>query len=277
MSLSHSHAKACWDAATRRPCSPRYVSMRGKTKMLGHAISFIFGILSVIFYYKQKIYRSPVFVYKSNILQTKPHPSVSILYEGKKVEGLCQIKINFFNNGKQEIRRDDVPNEGYPRIIFPEGSKLLSVKVSEVSDISIEFNHRIVDERTLELSFDYLNKDDGAVLDILYDCGQNSSLEIVYKARLKGAKEAVSKAFQEQPTIANVLFWIFALGLFVVAEIFTVRSIFIDYESSVYSWKKYMFFAFLISYTIPAIYVNLVLPFSNNCPKWAKKYFVIGG
>jgi len=86
-------------------------------------------ILGIVFYYKSKIEKRPIFVYQHALLQTRNYPGITIHYQGEKVENLRRLRVLFFNKGRKEIRSEDKPKSGFPNVAFPEGTQILAINL----------------------------------------------------------------------------------------------------------------------------------------------------
>jgi len=127
-----------------------------------------FGILSIYFFYRSRTIKRPLFIYQTNLLQTKNHPEINIIFRKKQILNLSRTYILFCNKGRKEIRKDDIPSQKYPSIIFNENVKVLSVSKTSVSSEHNNFGVSLNGNK-IEISFDYMNQNDGIVFEVLYD------------------------------------------------------------------------------------------------------------
>ena len=177
----------------------------------GGIASFIFGIISVYFYFKSKRFKKPVLVYQSSVLQTTAHPEVTILFQNEKIVNLSKLTILFWNAGNREIRADDVPTSGQPSIIFLDNARILSYTVKATSSEEIKFKVQHPKKDQLSVNFEYLNPSDGGVIEVLYESPLQSKGEpIKAKGAIIGAKEIEQWQF-EKPLSRSEFFILLSL------------------------------------------------------------------
>jgi len=108
--------------------------------------TLIFGVLTIVFYFRSKRFKRPIFVYDYSLLQTRVHQDIKIYFKDEQVENLSRSHILFLNNGNKEIRREDIPKDGYPFIEFHEGVRLLSHGIVATSNNTIGFRTKLSKE-----------------------------------------------------------------------------------------------------------------------------------
>ncbi|MEW6194810.1 MAG: hypothetical protein AB1521_06630 [Bacteroidota bacterium] len=135
---------------------------------LGTFGTILFGALSIYFFFRSQTIKRPLFVYQTDLLQTKNHPEISIIFRKNQIHNLSRAYILFCNKGNKEIRNNDLPTSKYPTIIFQDNVKVLSVNKTAIS--SEENNFQIIlSGNKVEIRFDYMNQNDGVVFEVLYD------------------------------------------------------------------------------------------------------------
>lgn len=164
----------------------------------------VVGVAGIIAGYRFRSERVPRYVYDLATVQTKAHPEVSISYRGEKIDNLHSLQFAFWNSGRTEMRQADLPSVGGPRIVLPDGGRVLSLE-SKASDPATEARVAISENQPNEIlvSFRYLNHHDAICADLLYTlpagAANNFSVtgSIIGARRLKGRKwdtEASSRA-----------------------------------------------------------------------------------
>ncbi|HEY4290230.1 MAG TPA: hypothetical protein VGN00_24180 [Puia sp.] len=158
----------------------------------GILIGWIVGplgiMVAVIVYYKQKKEKRPVYgkqtfplIFKSGATPKK----LEIVYDQKVVAKLTLTKFSFWNAGRETIRKEDItPVE--PLIIK-------SVRGATIYDFEIVYSNPVnnfkitrIDEFTLGLDFDFMDLNQGIVLN-LYHNG-DSSIDITSVGTVIGGK-----------------------------------------------------------------------------------------
>lgn len=94
---------------------------------------------------------------------------VSVLYKDNKVANLNRCVLVIWNRGTRAIIRDAVADNDKIRVCLPEGATALGTGVAWASRPAVNLSVA-VDEAGLavSISFDFLDKDDGGVVEILY-------------------------------------------------------------------------------------------------------------
>jgi hypothetical protein len=92
-------------------------------------------------------------------------------FNNNKIKNFTKTKLIFWNNGRKIINKKDIPKAGPLKIKLSESSyKILSYKILKVNNpanqIKLEYNET---NQEITLKFDYLNKNNGAVVEIIHD------------------------------------------------------------------------------------------------------------
>lgn len=140
----------------------------------------VFGSLAVFFYFQSRQEREPFYyvAHARHMLMNRElaiGDQLEVYFEGKQVEGknVTALQIYFWNSGREPILHDDILKP--VRIVLAEGAEILEVDViqqtrPDIVKFSVSTdrtsNGRLT--RTATCSFDILEKDDGAILQVLY-------------------------------------------------------------------------------------------------------------
>lgn len=232
------------------------------------------AIIALVFYFKSKSVRLPTFVYHHELIQTRSHPEIEISYHGEKIDNLSQSKILFFNKGKKEIRAQDKPQSGFPKVVFPDGTRILSVIVLASSSHDIAFRAEKQTDTTLELSYDYLNKDDGGIVEVFFDGKASSEAPIEYKAPLVSAEPVLIHEYVSMPSI------FFRVHSFLMFLAFSLFSLWVFYRFGEDLFKKdeirlENLIAGMITMTMGGslLWFGVIDPYRCAVPAWAHRYF----
>src|SRR4051794_5250622 len=82
--------------------------------ILAAGVTFISACLGVFFYLRSRRVKQLVFAYATTAIQTKTHPEVSIKFRESEITNLCRIRAVCWNAGRAAIRREDIPDSGWP-------------------------------------------------------------------------------------------------------------------------------------------------------------------
>ncbi len=239
----------------------------------GLVASLIFGMLSLVFYYKAKLVRLPSFVYDHVLMQTRSHPEITISFRGEKIDNLSRARILFINKGKMEIRAQDKPKSGFPKVIFPNGTRILSASVLETSNPDISFRAEKTSDTTLEISYDYLNKDDGGIVEVLFDGTASAKTPIEYKAPLIGAVPARSYRYVARPKISDLTFWISMFSTLGLLSLIILTDFGLSLSKGVFEWKTLAMGLGLFVLMSFGLWVNVLTPYRKAVPAWARLHF----
>lgn len=147
---------------------------------------------------------------------------LDILYKGQKTESLIVSRYAIWNSGNILINNnDDVVESRKLCLKCLDDSKILDAKIIAVSEDSNLCKIDRIDDNQVNLTFDYLDKNDGLIIQVLHTGKQDS---LVFDCKLKGGnfKDAdyskldkfLSKRESKSEKLSKS---IFVIGLFIVA------------------------------------------------------------
>jgi len=139
-------------------------------------------VLATIFYIKSKKVKIPCYAIRSfNIIRdwASRIESLVLLYSNQKIENLTTTKIAIWNAGSDTIRDQDIASADPMKICIKEGNKILDVKTIYEKNPSNQFCCTIAkDQSHVLLNFDYIDKNEGAVIQILHTGQSSEDIEI---------------------------------------------------------------------------------------------------
>lgn len=161
-------------------------------------LGFFVGLLSlggmVYLYFKGKKDKEPTYTQRSiNIFKglSEKLESLEISYEGKKVKNLTITKIAFWNKGKGTIKREDIVPSDPLTFEVADGYQILSIKIFP-NNKSNKFTYSTSDDLlTAKLDFDYLDENDGAIIQISHT--GESGKDIRLKGKIMGTGPLLMK------------------------------------------------------------------------------------
>ena len=141
--------------------------------IIGYIFAIVGLVLAYIFYVKGKKEKTPIYMCKNISIIGNEYSilgeEVKIYYKDRAVEKLSLCDITVRNVGDAAIRRQDIASSDLPRISFDEGVNILSCKVKHVTRVPIGFEISKVESNQAEFSFEFLDKNDGALIEIIHD------------------------------------------------------------------------------------------------------------
>lgn len=191
---------------------------------------FIVGIAGVIIalvtrrkrefsYYQKGI--NVIGDYKSKI------NDLSVLYKNSEIENLSVCRLAFWNGGNEAIGKDDISSNDPLMVKIKEPYKILDVFIIESSSKANGISVISDSSGGYLINFDYLNPNNGGVLQIIHTAKSSSSLFL--QGEIKGIKEIIKyinpKYLELQPIpILGLPFGIILFLMGVVAIFFTNTS-----------------------------------------------------
>ena len=241
--------------------------------ILGILGTIFFGLLSIFLFIYYRSTKQPYFYYDRTLLQSKKHPNVKILFDGREIENLTRILVLFCNKGKKEIRKVDIPQYAEPTIGLTEGNKILSASVIECSDNSINMKAHITKDNKIKIDFDYLNYNDGGIVEIFYDgILKNIKKEISFNGVFIGSSKAKYKYYMDM-SFMDIVFWLaFALGSLGLGLFFLKNTITAALHYT-FDHKSFIFSILLLGFSYILFFTNWVAPLYKMPPKYARKVF----
>jgi len=138
-------------------------------------VGLLIGIISIVIAYRvSRIGPRPVFQYRSiNLIEKEKQalPSdVEIFFGGKKVSRLTKTYIIFWNSGKSTLYGKDIVDDNPLRFSFGKDAEILRARIPKITKKMNKFEARINPKSPNEviINFDYLDPNDGAVIEILH-------------------------------------------------------------------------------------------------------------
>lgn len=235
--------------------------------LLGSIATFIFGVLSIFFFFKSLRLKRPTFIFNDMLLQTVSHPEVNILFRNRRITNLSKMNILFWNAGKEAIRKEDIPRTDAPSIEFINEAKVLSYTIKEKSRESIKFTTFKEADNLLRMEFEYLNSGDGAVIEILYEIVEpTQKFPVIFKLPIIGSLPAKTIKYQSPLSKGDIIF-------FLILDIFFFSlGIYMLFHSNGIGGILAGIISFLLG--IGLFWINIFNEFrKRSLPKFAKTYF----
>lgn len=195
-------------------------------------LSFFYAIYCQ---HKNKEKKEFSYLKQSNILIRKKKSKfekLSVSYDGQEIEDLCITKFTIWNSGNKTLNDVDIVKNKELTIATCDDDKILDVELIICSEETNEFRIVKIDERTVKIMFDYVDKKDGVVIQIIHT-GTSDSIDI--KCKIKGGNslksnvnDASMKIFKKVFTKVDIdkFFVVFACILIVftlfLAGVFTI-------------------------------------------------------
>lgn len=110
---------------------------------------------------------------------------LNILYENNPITSVSSSIFTLWNSGKIDIRSSDMAIGKELKIIGNDQTKILDARVLKMSDESNAFFIKKIENNEVEISFDYVNENEGVVIEVIHTSNQDA-LDI--DCKIKGGK-----------------------------------------------------------------------------------------
>lgn len=112
---------------------------------------------------------------------------LKVTYDGESIDMLTGTKLAFWNKGSETILRDHIAKKDQITIKAVEENRVLAARIIRQTTPANNVNVTIQDDRkTVSLDFDYLDKNQGAVVFLLHTGA--ASEDLVITGTIKGGK-----------------------------------------------------------------------------------------
>ena len=156
-------------------------------------------LLAIFFYRKGRKEKLPRYDLRSNNVVrdlSGRYESLQMFYGGKQVQNLTVTRVILWNAGRETIRDTDVATSA-PIVIRPVGScSILDARVVQENNSASKFSISTGPHPEVRCQFEYLDRDQGAVVQVVHTGKSSSDLEIA--GTIKEAGKLVRKKLQIQ-------------------------------------------------------------------------------
>lgn len=163
------------------------------------AITGVLGLITGYVFYKlgTKSKEPCISIRSINLIRdyVATFDNVDILYNGKQVKSLTVTTIMFWNNGRETIDKQDISKAEPLKIKGVNDVRILDVKIISVNNNASLFDCPLIDNDA-HIYFDYLDKKQGAVIQVVHTGVKDSDVDIVGK--IKGVDRIKYKKYNEQ-------------------------------------------------------------------------------
>lgn len=164
---------------------------------------------------------------------------LKLFFNDKEIEDITITKFAIWNSGNTTIKKGDIVKKEPLRIISKGSADILEVSILMENDTSNEFVIDLINEKLAEIYFDYMDKNNGIVVQVIHN-GLSSDLCIEGKIKggkgiknyKKGEKHISNKKKNKQgknDTIVFILMQILVIMLTIIIIILAMFK-FVDFE-----------------------------------------------
>ena len=150
---------------------------------LDYVLTIIGFVLAYVFYRRSRRSKEPCWSVRNNVLiegYSSKVGKLDIRFKDEQVENLSIARIAFWNQGAETLDRHDIETINPLRIEADEEIEILDVSVSLTNSSSSQFETELVNDRkSAKLDFAYLDKGQGAIVQIIHTGIKESDIQIV--------------------------------------------------------------------------------------------------
>jgi hypothetical protein len=159
-------------------------------------------LLAFVFYFKSRRTRQPLYSVRSAHLirnLQKRQGILEIRYAGEPIVNLTATMVALWNNGRETIDSHDIAPADRLRVRVADGLKILDVEVLNAINTANEFSvSNSNDGSHAILSFNYLDRGDGAVIQVLHTGSSSRDVEVC--GTIKGGARVRRKTLLNEPS-----------------------------------------------------------------------------
>ncbi len=111
---------------------------------------------------------------------------LELYFNKAQIEDVTITKFAIWNSGNTTIKKDDIVRKEPLRVISKGSANILEVSILVENDTSNEFDVNLVNQKTAEIYFDYVDKGNGITMQVIHD-GKSSDLCI--EGKIKGGNK----------------------------------------------------------------------------------------
>lgn len=176
----------------------------------GFIIGVIGIVLSIYLYQKNLEKKEPKCYYRTyrdiQKISSEGHSSmIKLFYKTEEVERVYTTYVWFWNKGKRPISRSDIPKSDNLILCLSdekEPARILDFQVLKVTRNSIDFSVSKRDDFSLTIGFEYLDHNDGTVIEIQHTGSYSTKVEI--KGVILGTPEGVKTLTLEDDSFSSI-------------------------------------------------------------------------
>jgi hypothetical protein len=186
------------------------MDLQSASNYVGLIIGLVGIILSIYLYQKTVEKKEPKCYYRTyrdiHKISSEGHSSsIKIFYKTEEVERVYTTYVWFWNKGKRPISRSDIPTSDNLVISLSddkESPRILDFQVLKVTRDSINFSVSKKDDFSLTIGFEYLDHNDGVVIEIQHTGSYSTKVEI--KGVILGTPEGVKTLTSEDDSFYSM-------------------------------------------------------------------------
>ena len=145
-------------------------------------------IYAIVCQHTNKERKEFAYVKNTNILienKKRIFDKLNIMYGSEQINDLSVTKFIIWNNGNRVLNKDDIVSENELSIYVTDNNKILDYMILEKTEDTNKFEILSLDSKRINIFFDYVNVNDGVVVQVIHT---GSNLDIHIDVKIKGGK-----------------------------------------------------------------------------------------
>jgi len=169
---------------------------------------------TIILYIKSKKVKLPCYAVRSYRIigdLIKDVDLLKIYYSGEAIENLTATKIAFWNAGNDTLNWEDISKSTSLSINVGEGYKILDAKILKVIEPANQFMIYIAEDKShINMHFEYLDKDQGAIIQLLHTGISENDVKILGKIKGVGEPKQIKYTGRSRDCLPStvLIFWL---------------------------------------------------------------------
>ena len=151
-------------------------------------ITIVSLVYAIICQQKNKERKELSFAKKSNVLvhnQKSKFEKLSLFYDNTKIDNLCVSKIAIWNSGNRVLQSSDIVTENELKLYVGIYNEILETSIITETETSNKFDINMLDKNTIKVTFDYVETNDGIVVQIIHTGIKD---DVKLSCKIKGGK-----------------------------------------------------------------------------------------
>lgn len=146
-------------------------------------------------------------------------PNLKIIYAGTNVDQVTVTKVTFWNSSFPTITEQDIIKAA-PLSISARECDILEITVLNGEDSANQIKVKLVDEKTAHIFFDYLDRKEGGVIQIVHT-GDRDSIDVSRK--IKGGKILLKKRSELKSFFELMGVYLFSIGVALILDKVSIK------------------------------------------------------
>lgn len=170
----------------------------------GVLIGIIGVTITAFIYFKNKKIKSPCYTIRSNNIVrglVSNIEQLTMFYSDEPIENLTVSKIMFWNAGRDTISEQDIANADPLMVYVKDDYKILNVKIIHIENPVNQFSISTIDDNHIGINFDYIDKDEGLIIQLFHTGKSNEDIEI--QGTIKGVGNLQHKNFVGEGDVSS--------------------------------------------------------------------------